>query len=109
MINDRCGMVYYPCEDLSVDESLVLFKGRLVFKQYIKSKKARFGIKFYEICTYTGIMFGFMIYHGNMEAGLVNPGIENSLQTERIALTLLEPDLERGHTVYLGNYYTTPN
>ena len=73
-------MVYYPGEDLSVDEPLVLFKGRLVFKQYIKSKRARFGIKFYKMCTYAGIMLGFMIYHGNMEAGLVNPDVENWLQ-----------------------------
>ena len=64
MINDRCGAVYYPCEDLSVDESLVLFKGRLFFKQYIRTKRSRFGIKLYELCTHNGILLGFMTYHG---------------------------------------------
>ena len=67
MINDRCNAVYYPCEDLFVDESLVLFKGRLFFKQYIRTKRSRFGIKLYELCTHNGILLGFMIYHGNME------------------------------------------
>ena len=45
MIKDRCCRVYSPGKCLSMDESLVLFKGRLSFKQYISSKRARFGIK----------------------------------------------------------------
>ena len=49
MFQERFGNVYRPGEDLAVDESLVLFRGRLLFKQYIKSKRARFGIKFYEL------------------------------------------------------------
>ena len=91
-----------------MDESLVLFKGRLFFKQYIRTKRSRFGIKLYELCTHNGILLGFMIYHGNMEDGLIDPQGNNWLQTEKIPLTLLEPYLERGHTVYLDNYYTTP-
>ena len=45
MIKENCGKVYSPGKNLSMDESLVLFKGRLSFKQYITSKRARFGIK----------------------------------------------------------------
>ena len=51
MIKDRCGKVYSPGKNLSMDESLVLFKGRLSFKQYINTKRARFGIKLYQLCT----------------------------------------------------------
>ena len=53
-------------------------------------------------------LLGFMIYHGIMEDVLIDPLGNNWLQTEKIPLTLLEPYLERGHTVYLDNYYTTP-
>ena len=60
MIHNRCGAVYYPCEDLSVDGSLVPFKGRLFFKQYIRTKRSRFGIKLYELCTHNDI---FRIYY----------------------------------------------
>ena len=35
---------------LSIDESLMLWKGRLGWRQYIPSKRARYGIKSYEIC-----------------------------------------------------------
>ena len=44
MMKDICGKVYAPGKYLNMDESLVLFKGRLSFKQYITSKRARFRI-----------------------------------------------------------------
>jgi len=61
MTRERCRKVYYPGKQLSVDESLVLFKGRLHFKQYIKTKRARFGIKLYELTSSDGITFDFLI------------------------------------------------
>ena len=45
ILRNRFRTVYNPGRNLSVDESLVLFKGRLHFRQYIKTKRARFGIK----------------------------------------------------------------
>ena len=54
-----------------MDERLVLLKGRLSFKQYISSKKARFGIKWYQLCTQNGIPFDFLVYHGNLAPGLI--------------------------------------
>ncbi|KAJ8356719.1 hypothetical protein SKAU_G00195130 [Synaphobranchus kaupii] len=38
---------FIPYKDLCVDESLMLWKGRLGFRQYIPSKHHRFGIKFF--------------------------------------------------------------
>jgi len=39
----KAGMV--PFQNIVIDESLVLWKGRLSFKQFIKTKRHRFGIK----------------------------------------------------------------
>ena len=61
MLKEKFNTVYYPPELITVDESLILFKGRLLFKQYIKSKRSRFGIKFYELSTADGILFRFSI------------------------------------------------
>lgn len=36
----------YPDINLSLDEYLLLHRGRLAFRQYIKEKKAKYGIKF---------------------------------------------------------------
>ena len=56
LLHDHCKRVYTPGQNVSVDESLVLFKGRLHFKQYIRTKRARFGTKSYELTTVDGIM-----------------------------------------------------
>ena len=66
MIKDRCCRVSSPGKFLSMDESLVLCNGRLSFKQYISTKRARFGIKLYQLSTSNGILLDFLIYHGNL-------------------------------------------
>ena len=38
MLKENFNTVYYPSEHITVDESLILFKGRLLSTQYIKSK-----------------------------------------------------------------------
>ena len=49
-----------------------------------------------------------MIYQGNLQPTLVQPPGENWLLTERIPLTLAEAYLDKGHTLTLDNWYTTP-
>ena len=43
---------YNPSEHLAVDEVIVKFKGRVIFKQYIPKKRKCFGIKIYKLCDY---------------------------------------------------------
>ena len=45
LICKQCQKVYGPERFLSVDELPVLFKGRVHFRQYIKTKCAHFGLK----------------------------------------------------------------
>ena len=71
MLKEKFNTVYYPFECITVDESLILFKGRLLFKHYIKSKKSRFGIKFYELSTADGILLDFILYQGNIQPSLI--------------------------------------
>jgi len=56
----RFSSVYHPEKDIAVDESLMLWKGRLQMKQYIPLKRARFGLKTYAVCE-SGI-FGNQYY-----------------------------------------------
>jgi hypothetical protein len=75
---------FLPFQDLVIDESMVLFKGRLLFKQYIKTKRHKFGIKLYVLCDYeTGYVLDFLVYTGaqmEMESKLgVSDGIVATL------------------------------
>ncbi|XP_049870502.1 uncharacterized protein LOC126369944 [Pectinophora gossypiella] len=47
----------HPEKELSLDESLMPFRGRLSFRQYIKNKKAKYGIKFYVLTSHDGYTY----------------------------------------------------
>jgi hypothetical protein len=42
--------ILYPSQNICIDETLVAWKGRLRRKQYIPSKRHRFGIKIFILC-----------------------------------------------------------
>ena len=99
LVRERCKKVYSPGKELSVDESLVLFKGSLAFKQFIRTKRARFGIKLYELCTSTGITLDFLVYCGR--GMFYNDEIHSDMpSTKRIPAVLMNPFLNKGHIIY---------
>ncbi|KAG8239586.1 hypothetical protein J437_LFUL019017 [Ladona fulva] len=48
IINDNFAKFYKPSKHLAVGKIIVLFKGRVLFKQYIPKKHKRFCIKIYK-------------------------------------------------------------
>lgn len=63
-ILENIRKVYYPGRNLSIDEALLLWRGRLIFRQYIPNKAAKYGIKLYELCTPDGYVLNIIIYSG---------------------------------------------
>ena len=55
-LNNTMKRIYCPTEYLLVDESMVLWRGCLIFCQYIKGKKHKYGVKFYELCESDGLI-----------------------------------------------------
>lgn len=106
-IKEKFQYALQPFEGLVIDESLVLFKGRLVFKQYIKSKRHRFGIKLYVLCDCdTGFILDFIVYVGK------DPDISNNPVlgiTGEVVMKLMRPYLYKGHSLYTDNFYTSPS
>lgn len=92
---------YTPKEALSLDESLLLHRGRLSFKQYIKGKKAKYGIKFYELCSPNGYTHNIEIYKGKQDADSLAPKLHT------LVLRLMEPFLDKGHHLIMDNYYNS--
>ena len=103
-LRGNCAEAFEPGKDVCVDESLLLFKGRLHFRQYIRTKRARYGIKFYELCSSDGVLLDFVIY-----CGTSLPEIQGLSSTETIVATLMDGYLHEGRCVFLDNYYTSPN
>jgi Transposase IS4/DDE_Tnp_1-like zinc-ribbon len=99
---------YQPQREVCVDESLVLYKGRLKFKQYIKSKRARFGVKIFNACSSDGYLYNFEIYSGQGDHSFPTPPGGNDLTvSERIVTHLLRDLLDLGYCVYTDNWYTS--
>ena len=105
--------IYVPEGDISIDESLLLWKGRLLFRQYIPMKRARFGIKVFCLCETSGYTFRFKVYCGKEDPflemdGLLPDCVLGFSKAERTVLYLAHPLLDAGYTIYMDNYYTTP-
>lgn len=45
----KCKDLYVVSENVTIDEMLESFRGRCIFRQYIKNKPARYGIKIFAL------------------------------------------------------------
>lgn len=102
-LNINFKKYYNPDEILCVDESLVPFRGRIIFRQYIKQKRHRYGVKIFKLCSGPGYTHSFQIYEGKDK---------NAKQTSRnksseVVLSLCKEVLGKGHTICTDNYYTS--
>lgn len=101
---------YIPERDISIDESLMLFKGRLGWVQYIPLKRARFGLKFFLLCeASSGYVWDVLIYTGKG----TNLGTPANLQPcspmgTKVVMKLIEPLLGKGYCLTIDNFYTSP-
>lgn len=94
-----------PGRNLSVDESMVKFKGRIFFKQYMPAKPTKWGVKLFVLCdAKTGYALKHMVYTGKECFARDN----NTPLSEQVVLKLLEGYEQSGSVVYCDNYYSSP-
>ncbi|CAL1262020.1 unnamed protein product [Larinioides sclopetarius] len=106
-LNTKFQSSYIPECEVSVDESLLLYKGRLAFKQYIPNKRSRFGVKFYQLCeARSRYIWSSLIYTGK-DMPLWQEASKYSTITN-IVMTLIENLLGQEYCVTLDNFYTSP-
>lgn len=89
-----------PGERIVVDESMIPFRGRLSFLQYLPGRSSKYGNKMFKLCDCDGYTFRLKVYTGKSAA------LSRSLPTE-IALDLAEPYLDVGRTLVTDNWYTS--
>ena len=53
-LNEAYAKFYNTSEHLAVDEVIVKFKGRGIFRQYTPKKRKHFSIKIYKLCDESG-------------------------------------------------------
>jgi hypothetical protein len=100
--NDIMRKTFKPDRILCIDESLVLYKGRLWIRQYLKGKKSKYGVKLYLLTDQFGLVQKVLIYGGKNDKDLGGKDHVN-----KVVKKLLEERLDVGHSVYMDNYYNS--
>ena len=98
---------YLPGQHLSIDESMISYKGRLSFIQYLPKKCHKWGMKAWVLTdSVSGYTWGWKLYTGK-EADGRNGG---QGLAHRVVLDLLNDQrLEgKGYLVYTDNFYSSP-
>jgi len=91
---------YYPGENLSIDEALLLWRDRLMFRQYNPHKKTKYDIKIYELCTPDGFVLNTLIYSKDTV-------INEDDHASWVVYELMKDYLGKGHTIFMNNYYNS--
>lgn len=88
--NNKAARLFTPGISMCVDEFLVPFRGRLVFRQYIFNKRHLFGVKLFKLCADVGYTCKLKVYAGKERA------FKNSSVSEKVILHLVEKYLDKG-------------
>ncbi|CAH1995710.1 unnamed protein product [Acanthoscelides obtectus] len=99
--NKKMSIIYSPGKNLSIDESMLLWRGRLLFRQYIKNKKHKYGIKFYLLTECDGTILKIQIYCG------VFDDLGGKGHAANVVLNLLDNYCNNGYSVYMDNFYNS--
>lgn len=91
---------YIPEEVLCIDESVVPFIRRLIFRQYLKNKTHRYGIKIFKLCVKDFYTLQYNTYAGKEE-------VRETHVSHKIVLKLLKPYLNFGRCLFIDNWYSS--
>ncbi|KAF5281757.1 hypothetical protein FQR65_LT14552 [Abscondita terminalis] len=88
-----------PDLQIAVDETMVPFRGRLIFRQYIPGKRHKYGIKLFKMCGSEGYTYNLMVYQGKHETG------KHDLSSH-VVMELCKDYLDKGRILITDNFYT---
>ena len=87
--------VYTPCSLLVVEETMIPFRGRLLFRQYIPGKSPKYCIKLFKLCTLDAYTWNLRIYV------VKSATFENLAPSETAVVQLCQPLLGMGRTLFM--------
>ena len=67
LLRARFKSIYVPGSVISLDETMVPWRERLLFKQYIPGKAHKYGVKIYKLAATNGYTWNFMVYTGKQD------------------------------------------
>jgi hypothetical protein len=104
MLNDAYSKYYAPSEHLAMDEVIVLFKGRVIFRQYLPKKLNVSESKFTNY-----VMTGYT-YDMEVNLGKDRTRVTADMTATRAIVKRLTRKVEGyGHKLYMDNFFSSPD
>ena len=102
MFIQKCRTCYNPSTECTVDEQLVGFRGRCIFRVYMPKKPDRYGLKIWWLAdAETGYAYNAQIYLGR-QGNLPEVGL-----AERVVCELSRPLYNSGRNLTVDNFFTS--
>ena len=103
LITPKFEQEYIPHTQVTIDEAIIPFKGRLSFKQYMKDKPVKWGIKVFVLSdAHNGYVYRLQVYTGkNLDSSVSDVGL-----CTRVVLELMS-GLENYHNELFTDNYTS--
>lgn len=94
---------YYPNREISVDETIIPFKGRTGMKVYKPNKPHKWGINCWNVAeSCTGYVWNAELYQGKRN-NETEVGMYKTLVSR-----MCQPLFDRGHHLYMDNLFSSP-
>ncbi|KAI8440769.1 hypothetical protein MSG28_009098 [Choristoneura fumiferana] len=90
------------CRNLTIDESMILCRGRSGFRQYLKGKRHKFGIKLYMLADPCGLALRLHMYKGKRDDEVGGRG-----HTDKVVCKLFNKYFNTGRHLYMDNFYNS--
>jgi hypothetical protein len=101
LLRARFSSVYTPGLVITIDETMVPWRGRLLFKQYIPGKAHKYGVKVYKVAATNGYTWNFMAYTGQQDP------TKGRGHAEKVVIHLLDGLFGCYRTVVADNFFTS--
>ena len=93
-------------QDISIDEQMIPFTGKINMLQYVQNKPCKWGLKIFVLCSRNGLAHNFIAYQGSTTE-IDKNNIKNYGQSSAIVLELVKIVKKEGHRVYFDNYFNS--
>ena len=92
-----------PGEDIVIDETMIPYRGRLSFKQYIPGKAHKYGVKLFKLTDPSRYTYNVEIYQGKSN----NLAFDGVSKSAGICLRLAADYFDKGRTLTVDSFYTS--
>ena len=108
LVSAQFDSQYNTHGELAIDEAMIKFKGRLGFKQYLKNKPTKWGIKVFVLSdSISAYVKRFQIYTGAALAVDEHVSADDQGATAKVVYSLVHGMEQNHYRLFVDNYYTS--